>query len=30
MNEEKSDIQPEISEYKGKPVMRIPVVEALA
>ena len=27
MNEDKSDVQPEISEYKGKPVLRIPLVD---
>ena len=27
MSEEKSGVQPEISEYKGKPVLRIPLVD---
>ena len=27
MDEEKKSAQPEMSEYKGKPVLRIPVVD---
>ena len=28
MEEEKDDVQPTIGEYKGKPILRIPTVDA--